>query len=39
MILDKSEKQLVACIALVLVCGLVFQFSTYKILKKKYNQE
>jgi hypothetical protein len=39
MILDKSEKQLVTCIALVLVFGIIFQFTTYKALKKKYNQE
>jgi hypothetical protein len=36
--MDKSEKQLVACIFFVLIGGIIFEVATYNILKKKYNQ-
>lgn len=36
--MDKSEKQLVTCIFLVLLGGIIYEVATYNILKKKYNQ-
>jgi hypothetical protein len=36
--MDKSEKQLISCMILVLIGGIALQYSSYKLLKEKYNQ-
>ena len=36
--MDKSEKQLLVCMTLVLIGGIALQYYSYKLLKEKYNQ-
>lgn len=36
--MDKSEKELIACVTIILILGLAFDVVSYNILKKKYNQ-